>query len=157
MLFENGILDAPSSVDVADAADDRTGLTKSSAVATGAAPETGWRQTSGTGPLAARRSPFVAGDGRLRQLRRSQGSKAIRSARRRRHHMLHVDGAAAARAACGSEADVTFSRGLSNRQEVSPRRPRSVGPQYRVPDRRLLVVVSPGARNKGGNSGVGIS
>src|SRR5271170_3926826 len=44
MLFENGISDAPSSVDVADAADDRTGLTKSSAVAAGAARETGWQQ-----------------------------------------------------------------------------------------------------------------
>src|ERR1700688_1442749 len=43
MLFENGISDAPSPVAVADAPDDRSGLT-SSAVATGAARETGWRQ-----------------------------------------------------------------------------------------------------------------
>src|SRR5271163_145217 len=42
MLFENGT-DAPSPAAVAHAPDDRSGLT-SSAVATGAARETGWRQ-----------------------------------------------------------------------------------------------------------------
>jgi hypothetical protein len=84
MLFEDGISDARSSVSVADAADDRTGLTKSSAVATGAASETGWRQKLREQDLlAARRSRFVARDGRWRRLRRSQESKTIRSAHRR--------------------------------------------------------------------------
>jgi hypothetical protein len=143
MLFENGISDAPSPVAVADAPDDRSGLT-SSAVATGAARETGWRQKLQEQDPWRRAAPrsWQVMDG-CASYGEAKDSKTIRSARRRRRHMLHVDGAAAARAACGSEADVTLSRGLSNRQEASPRRPRGVGPQDRVPDRRLLVVVSP--------------